>query len=309
VNLEDCLPADLRPATITRIGVGQSGAGVYRVASHDATYVLKVATDAQPFDLWRGKVDAQRAAATQGVAPRIVHVDEAHRAVVSEHAADRGFVPLVMTPATRDAAIAQIGRTLRRLHDAPLPTTLTGMDARTGLTMIASWLTGFAVPAFASDMIAKMLAEPQPPTERAPVLSHNDVNPSNLAYDGERLLLLDWDASGPNDPLYDLATVAMFLRFDNAACAALIAAHDDAPPAELPARFFYLRRLVATMCGAMMLHLARQTGHTGSTDVTIEATPTMQDFYGRMRAGGVDMSKAEGRWQFGLTLLKAATTL
>lgn len=309
MNLEDCLPPDLLPATITRIGVGQSGAGVYKVASHDATYVLKVATDAHPFDVWRGKVDAQRAAAAAAVAPRIIHVDEARRAVVSEHIVDRGFVPLVMTPATRDAAIAQIGRTLRRLHDAPLPATLTGMDPRAGLTMIESWLTGFAVPAFASEMIAKMLGETQPPAERAAVLSHNDVNPSNLAFDGERLLLLDWDASGPNDPLYDLATVAMFLRFDDAACAALIAAHDDAAAAEVPARFYYLRRLVATMCGAMMLHIARQTGHAGSTDVTLEATPTMQDFYGRMRTGGVDMSNADGRWQFGLTLLKAATTL
>ena len=44
------------------------------------------------------------------------------------------------------------------------------------------------------------------------MLSHNDLNPTNLIYDGAGVQLLDWSAAGPLDPLYDLATLAMFLR-------------------------------------------------------------------------------------------------
>ena len=90
-------------------------------------------------------------------------------------------------------------------------------------------------------MAPSRLAEPAPPSEGPPVTSHNDVNPTNLVWDGERLLLIDWDAAGPNDPFYDLAAVAVFLRMDDETSKALLAAHDGAMPATLPARFAYDR--------------------------------------------------------------------
>jgi thiamine kinase-like enzyme len=46
-------------------------------------------------------------------------------------------------------------------------------------------------------------------------VSHNDVNPTNLVYDGENLLLLDWDTAGSNDPFYDLAAISVYLCMDD----------------------------------------------------------------------------------------------
>ena len=40
--------------------------------------------------------------------------------------------------------------------------------------------------AFAPVKHQAMLAEPVPPCERAVVMSHNDVNPTNIIYDGVR---------------------------------------------------------------------------------------------------------------------------
>ena len=40
------------------------------------------------------------------------------------------------------------------------------------------------------------------------VFSHNDLLPANLIDDGERLWLIDWDYSGFNSPLFDLANLA-----------------------------------------------------------------------------------------------------
>jgi hypothetical protein len=179
---------------------------------------------------------------------------------------------------------------------------------REALSFLSARFERFPVPAFAGEVIDRMLAEPPPPADRAPVLSHNDVNPSNIAFDGERVILLDWDVAGANDPLYDLAAPAVFFRFDEQSCAKLIAAHDGQPEQELPARFLYMRRLVATLCGAMMLHLARQAGHP-TTDETLESALSLPDFYARLRTGSLDISTAEGRWQFGLALLKTATAL
>src|ERR1041384_6371863 len=113
MSLDDCLPPELRgPATpITRVGAGLSGAGVHRVAAAGESYVLKVA-DGESLDGWRRKLHIQRLAAAAGLAPRIVHVDEARRAVVSVFVPDRSFFMLWGNPATRDAALALLGRTL-----------------------------------------------------------------------------------------------------------------------------------------------------------------------------------------------------
>ena len=286
VSPEDCLPAALR-GTITRVSAGLSGAAVYRVDAAGAQYILKISSDAD----WRRKVTIHEHAAAAGVAPPLVHVDEMRRAIVMPLVVDRSFPMLLMTPATRDAAIALLGQTLRRVHDLPLP----DLPPADPLGLLKS-LALPRMPAFAANAVAAILAETPPPPDRALVLSHNDVNPSNLVYDGERLLLLDWNTAAPNDPLFDLATVALFLRMDDATSLRLLAAHDGDAPAALPPRFRYLRRLVGVLCGAMFLHLA---GHGSET-----AEPErLEAFYQRLRAGQVDLATADGKWAFGLALI------
>jgi aminoglycoside phosphotransferase (APT) family kinase protein len=147
-----------------------------------------------------------------------------------------------------------------------------------------------------------------PPSEFPPlVLSHNHVNPSNLVYDGQDILLLDWDAAGANDPFYDLAAASVFLRMDELTCRKLLASYDDKPIAPLPARFAYNRRLVAVLCGAMFLRLALQSRYPGATgEETLASTPALGEVYSRLRSGSLTMATGEGQWWFGLALLKAS---
>jgi aminoglycoside phosphotransferase (APT) family kinase protein len=166
------------------------------------------------------------------------------------------------------------------------------------------------VPAFVGEAVRRLLTEDPPPAERAVVVSHNDVNPSNFVYDGENLLLLDWNIAAPNDPLYDLATVSVFLRMDDETCRRLLAAYDGAPVSGLSPRFAYNRRLVAVLCGTSFLHLARHGGHAGANGgETLESTASLGDFYQRMRAGAVSLAAADGQWAFGLALVKAGAEL
>lgn len=312
MNIEPCLPPDLRgPDTIlTKVSAGLSGAGVYRVDAGGQAYVLKIAGGEQPLDEWREKLHYQQLAADAGLAPRVVHVDESCRSVVNAYVADRSFPMLFFTPATRAAAITQLGRTLRRVHDLPLPADAKPVDGRAFLaTVWAGPVKKLATPSFARDAVSSLLGEKAPESERALVLSHNDVNPSNLVYDGENLLLVDWTTSGPNDPLYDLAAISLFLRMDASTCEALVAAHDDAPIASLPPAFLYNRRLAGVLCVSMFLNLAQQRGHAGAIgDETLESTPSLAEFYQRMRAGTLDIATAEGQWAFGLSLLKESLT-
>jgi aminoglycoside phosphotransferase (APT) family kinase protein len=309
-ELEACLPVELRGpgTTLAPVPAGLSGAAVYRVEAAGRAWVLKVAPPHEPLDGWRRGADIWRAAAEAGVAPHVVHVDEARRAVVTERVADRSFTARFFEPATRAAAIGELGAVLRRVHALPIPAGGTSPEPRARLG--ASWagLAGFPVPAWIGDAVRLALDEPPPPADRAPVLSHNDVNPSNLIYDGQRLMLLDWDSAGANDPLYDLAAVAVFLRMDDATSAQVIASHDEAPVAtRLPWRFIYLRRMVAALCGSLFLHVARAGGHPGAgSDETFELAPTLGDVHERMRSGALRARTPEGQWQFGQALLKAS---
>jgi aminoglycoside phosphotransferase (APT) family kinase protein len=312
-TLEEYLPDDLRgPATaIARIAAGLSGAGVYRVETGGRVFVLKISNDSEPLGSWRRKRDIQQLAANAGLAPRIVHVDESRRAVVSDFVVDRSFFAVYGNPSTRDVALAQLGRTLRRVHELPLPSDAATTDPRAILAGMWSALdaTG-ALPTFVGDAVRRELATDAPPCGRATVLSHNDVNPTNLVYDGENFLLLDWDVAAPNDRFYDLAAISVFLRMDEDTCRKLLAAHDDQPVAALPARFAYDRRLVAVLCGTMFLHLAGQNGFAGPADVPIlESAPSLGDCYQRMRAGELNPAAADGQWWFGIGLIKDSVAM
>jgi thiamine kinase-like enzyme len=313
VNLDACLPAELRgpSTTITKISAGLSGAGVYRVEADGQSFVLKMSSHDEPLADWRSKVQVYRLAANAGLAPRIVHTDESCRAIVSAFVTDRSFPALFMNPSTRDGALAVLAATIRRVHALPLPAESESKDAPTFLRSIWSRLDGqYAIPGFVGDAVRRVLAEEMPPSGRAIVLSHNDVNPSNLVYDGEHLLFLDWDVAGPNDPFYDLATIAVFLRMDEDTCMRLLSAYDEVPVEHLPSRFAYSRRMVAVLCGTTILDVARRTGHVPAIDApTLESTPALGEFYRRMMSGALNIATTEGQWWFGLALVKESLAL
>jgi hypothetical protein len=313
VNLEACLPAELRgPATtITKVAAGLSRAGVYRVESGGRTFALKIAGEGVPTAAWRRQLHIQQLAANAGLAPRIVHTDEACRSVVSEFVADRSFPRRYGDPRTREAAVTQLGLMLRRVHDLPLPADADGQEPVGFLTALWSGLgTDFPLPPFVVDAVRRVLDERAPVQEGAPVLSHNDVNPSNLLHDGENLLLVDWESAGANDPFYDLAAISVFAIMDDATCRRLLAAHDGRPVSSLPARFVYTRQLVAALGGAMFLTLARRSGHAGATGgETLGSTPSLGEFYQRMQSGALSIATQEGQWWFGLALVKTSIAL
>jgi aminoglycoside phosphotransferase (APT) family kinase protein len=311
--VEECLPAELRgpSTTISKVSAGLSGAGVYRVDSGAGAFVLKIAADASTVEAWRRKVRVQQLAADAGLAPRVVHVDEERRAVVSDFLADRGFIAMFRDPRNHGAAMQQLDESVRRVHGLPLPDDAEPADGLNFLAGAWSGLAGgFPLPAFVRDAAQQLLAEQPPTRDRALVMSHNDVNPTNLAHDGTRLLFLDWDTAAPNDPWFDLASIAVFLRMDAESCRRLIAAYEGAPVTSLPARFDYDRRLVAAMCGILGLRMARLGGHGGATGTeSLETTPGLGEFYQRLRAGQLNLATPEGQWSFGLALVKESVVL
>ena len=71
-----------------------------------------------------------------------------------------------------------------------------------------------------------------------------------------------------------------------------------------------MRRLVAAQCGVAVLQVAQRSGHAGaSVGESLEATPSLGEFYRQMQAGVLSPATAEGQWRFGLALLKTSLAL
>jgi hypothetical protein len=104
--------------------------------------------------------------------------------------------------------------------------------------------------------------------------------------------------------------LSIFIRMDEPTCRQLLAAYDDREVTTLPARFLHDRRIAAALCGAMFLLMASRGGHPGATTPeTLDATPSLADCYGRMRAGEMNIATPEGQWWLGLALLKQGFAL
>lgn len=287
-------------SAIEPIARGLSGARVYAVTSSRGPLILRVQPERADPGLWAQQLVILRRAAERGVAPAIVHVDEAARAIVSARVAGMPLAAALGDPAQRGAMIASIVSQLRALHSLDA----TGIVERDPLAhahdkhAAERQRPGFPVWADAVEpALAAIEAALAPDRRRA--VSHNDVNPGNILWDGERAWLVDWEVAGLNHPFYDLATLAMFLQLSGEVAHALLAQQEQRPVDDADrATFDALRRLAALLCGLMFLSLV--------PDLTSlpETAPTLGEVYAGFHTGAHDLQTPRGQGAFALALLR-----
>ncbi|MEM9056646.1 MAG: phosphotransferase [Pseudomonadota bacterium] len=100
---------------------------------------------------------------------------------------------------------------------------------------------------------------------------HNDVMYSNLI--GDPPLLLDWEFAARSDPLFDLATVAVYHDFDEAACAALLLAYTGRRDASERERLALLCRLCRYVSGFWQLARRGRESVSGEGAIALPAAP------------------------------------
>ncbi len=304
------LPESMREEStkITRIAAGMSGAGVYRVHADNAEFALKITAPTEDLERWRAKVEVQRAAGVAGIAPRVIHSDETRRAVMCEFVTDRGFIAHYWNPVTQRDVIERLGSMLRTVHALPVDPAMTAADPFQFLDQLERAIPADAkMPPFVVDALVALRRDAvSHATDAASlVLSHNDVNPSNIVFDGTRTMLFDWQTPAPNDRYYDLATAALFLRMDDERSRQLLSAYTGGEQTDIPARFTFLRRVAAALSGMASLQVARDGGHPGSTDpISPQDTPSLGDVYASMRSGALQIGSPAGQWTFGLALIR-----
>jgi aminoglycoside phosphotransferase (APT) family kinase protein len=283
---------------IEPITMGQSGAGVYAVSSSRGELVLRVQPERLDETWWTQQLRILRRAADARVAPEILHVDEPGRAIVSRRAGQP--LPAVLAdPAQRGPAIRSTVEQLRVLHGLdpagvldrdPVPFARAQLASQLGRPGFPAWVAGAS--AVLDEAEATLARDPRR------VMSHNDLNPGNVLWDGERAWLVDWEVVGLTHPFYDLAALALFLQLDEAAVTGLLALQEQraATAGEL-ATFATLRRLVGILCGLTFLSFVEDL-------MLLPAEPpTLADFYADLRTGKLVLQDGRGRGSFGLALL------
>lgn len=268
-----------RPDALAAVRGGASAALTYRADVGDRPYLLRIETRR---DALRNphQYACMRAAADAGVAPPVRHADDPAGVIVIDFVPSR---PLADYPGGSVALAAALGDLARRLQATPaFPFLADYFD------IIGQLLTA-AQPRFAPGLLAPHLeafeavraAYPRDPA--ALVSSHNDPNPSNILFDGERLWLIDWETAYRNDPLVDVAILANNHAAAPDLEAALLQAWLGRTPGQnLKARLTLMRQVVCFYYAALIFTVATPPGATPYTSL---AAPNLAAFQAAVSAG------------------------
>lgn len=273
---------------ISRITIGRTSSLVFRIVVRGLPYLLKIITRAE--DPSR-HYTSMRAAAKQGLAPQVLYTN------VEDHISITDFVEAEPLPASE--ALVLLPALLRKLHELPPFGRAPFNTSCTFLLNKGSGLHGFLDKFQAANLLPKVESEEfiarcaevaalYPYDDAEMVSSHNDLfKPDNILFNGQRVLLVDWEAAFLNDRYADLAVVAnQLVTNDEEEAAYLHEYFGAAPNAYQQARF----------------HLMQQTSHLfytmaylwmGAPEKAIDwgrSLPQFRDYHRRIWAGEVDLA-------------------
>jgi hypothetical protein len=139
-------------------------------------------------------------------------------------------------------------------------------------------------------------------TDLRHVLSHGDLHPANIIWDGTRSWFLDWERAGPDHPYADLATLATFLDLPEEAAFALLTAQEGGTP---DARMFRaLRERSRIIYGAVLLRLVPDLMQV--TFLDRERTMTLAECRQKIASGELQIGTPDGHATLGAALLRGS---
>lgn len=286
---------------VTPVSTGLSGADVYAVETETGAFFLRLhgAANAGLGEM----LAAQRLAAKEGVAPKIIFADEGFGAVITEKAPGMPIGAALTRPQVRPLVLRSLAETLARLHaiaapnispaDASLMRAI--WDQQSRRKGFPDWAMRFGT---CIDIADKALA-----SDARRVFSHSDLNPANLLWDGTQVWLLDWEHAALAHPYMDLAIFSIFAILSDRDAVDLLAIQEgSAIEAGERDLFMALRNYARAIYGAVFFRLIPDLA--GMAFKSQDATPTLQDCYGLLARGGLDMRSPARQAQFGAALLR-----
>jgi hypothetical protein len=270
---------------------GASGALTCRVTADGHAFLLRIEQRLDSPFRNPHQYECMRIAAEAGIAPRLRHVEPDAGVAIMDFLPTR---PLGEYPGGAPALARDLGRLVSRLQATPR------FPERYAFVSVVQWLLGFLRSSglFADGLLdahaegferIRAAYRFDPATA---VSSHNDPNPNNVLFDGERLWLIDWESAFRNDPLTDVAILTQYLAPTPALQAALVEAWlGRAPDAYLSARLTLMRQLTRLYyAGLLFTVVARGARAEPETDL-VALTPA--EFGAALAAGKLTAASPE----------------
>jgi thiamine kinase-like enzyme len=260
----------------------------FRIAVRGSAYLLRINT--RPGDMAR-HFACMQAAAEAGLAPRVRYTSPEDRISITD------FVDAV--PFAAADALVRVPATLRTLHALPPFPTANFNTTCTFLLNPGPALDGFLAKFQEANILpekdtAELLARYRQlaavysslDPDLAP--SHNDLfKPDNMLFDGNRLWLVDWEASFQNDRYADLAVVANMIVTNESEERAYLREYFGGPPDPYQEARFYLMQQLAHAFYALGFLLLSSAGQPVDAR---ESVPAYHDYQRRFWAREVSLS-------------------
>jgi aminoglycoside phosphotransferase (APT) family kinase protein len=279
---------------------GASGASTHRVDAAGRSYLLRVEGSRSPLRNPH-QYTCMRIAAESGVAPQVRYLDDDKGIVVTDFVSHR---PLAEFPGGPPALAKALGALVARLQETPKFPALHDFPTVVGRLLAFVRSSG----QFADGMLDphaegfERVREAYPWGAAKPVSSHNDPNPRNVLFDGERLLLVDWESAYRSDPLTDVAILAENLAPTPELESMLVRAWLGAEPdTALMARLRLMRLLTRLYYGGLLLTFARRDSRSGPETDLRALTPA--EFGAAVAQGKLKPASSEAMWALGKACL------
>ncbi len=292
-----------RPQSLEPMHGGLSGAPVYKLMVDGRAYVLRIVVQASALNDPVRQMACLRLAAAQGIAPPVQCASAELGVSISSFVEHQPAIPALRRS---DELVAHFGDLMRRLHAGPaFPVFLDALQMiEGGLAHLAG--RGAALPALTQAALAEfetVRQALQPHLVAAPC--HNDMNPSNVLYDGRRLWLIDWESACAGDPLFDLAGLIHWFVLDARQEATLLQAYFGRAPGELELAKLVLMKHVSWWFYAVVFLLLLPgellaAGQAGDP----EQLPSFPALLAAVGQGELAMSDAATRLRMSLVLAK-----
>ncbi|HEY2708118.1 MAG TPA: choline/ethanolamine kinase family protein [Caulobacteraceae bacterium] len=222
-------------------------------------------------------------AAEAGIAPRLFHADPEAGVTIMDFIPPHPFESYPGGPAELARAtgrlIASLQATPPGAPFAPFATLLERLLAYVrGSSLFTATLLDPHLETF------ERLREAYPWSDRPAVSAHNDPNPRNIIFDGQRLWLIDWETSFRNDPFVDIAIVANEQAVVPEATQALLQGWLGSPPdQQTEAQLLLMRQLTRLYYACLILSSYVATPpEAPDADLT---SPSVAEFVDAVSAG------------------------
>ena len=188
---------------VTAVAGGATSASLFRAEVGGRSYLVRFEGEPSPLRNPH-QYESLRIAAEARIAPKPFYIDEARGIVVMEFIQARALRDY---PGGPKALAAAVGALLRRLQETPVFPYFVDFPDIVARLFAHVRGTGLFADGALDPYTDRLECIRQQWPRVTPVSSHNDLNPRNILFDGERLWLIDWESAYRNDPLVDVAIV------------------------------------------------------------------------------------------------------